>query len=154
MNIPCVQRYICPSHDSQRGGVALVALVLLVVMLFMGRGLIQFVQQGVKNGHAYRQEMEMRLAAESMAEKQWLQLKKDDSRLWTLRENTMISLDRGSYERLDYTVFARSWGGNVYIIATAFHRDSPVDKIIEPHVMVKGVLRKEGNHYVWLGWAP
>jgi hypothetical protein len=63
-------------------------------------------------------------------------------------------LDKGNDEGLDYTVFARSWGGEVYIIATAFCRETARDKLLEPHVMVKGVLGKEDGHYVWRGWAP
>ena len=153
MNIPCVQPFICRS-PKQQGITSLTALVLLLTMLLMGQGLISFAQQGAKNGEAFRQEMEMRLVAESMAEKQWLKLKQDDCILAGLQENEMISLDSGEWEGLPYTVFARSWGGNIYLIATAFRRSSALDEIIEPHVMVKGILRKEGKHYVWLGWAP
>ena len=153
MNIPCVQQFICHRRD-QRGIASLTALVLLVIMLFMGRGLIYFAEQGVRNGYVFRQEMEMRLVAESMAEQQWLRLKKDDRKLQNLRENAMIPLAEGTYEGMDYTVFARSWGGNIYLIATAFRRSSALDEIIEPHFMVKGVLGKVGEHYEWLGWAP
>jgi hypothetical protein len=96
----------------------------------------------------------MRLVAESMAEKQGNLVRMDESRLQNLRDNSMILLDQGKDEGLDYTVFARSWGGEIYIIATAFCRETTRDKLLEPHMMVKGVLVKEGEHYVWRGWAP
>jgi len=123
-------------------------------MLLMGRGLLSFAQQGTQNGYAYRQEMEMRLAAESMVEKQWLRIKMDAGPLQELQEDRMIQLDSGIYEGLYYTVYARCWGGHIYLIATAFRRETALDWIVEPHFMVKGVLGKEENHYVWLGWAP
>lgn len=153
MSTPCVPPSICPGRN-QQGIVTITVLVLLVILLFMGRGLVHFVQQGARSGIMFRQEMEMRLVAESMAEKQWHSLQQDDRRLQNLRENVSVLLDSGKFAGLDYTVYGRSWGGNIYLIATAFRRDSVVDEIIEPHVMVKGVLRKEDNHYVWLGWAP
>ena len=96
----------------------------------------------------------MRLVAESMAEKQWNLIRLDEGRLQNLRANSMIFLDKGIADGLDYTVYARSWGGEVYLIATAFYRETARDKLLEPHVMVKGVLVKEGEHYVWRGWAP
>ncbi|MCR5757668.1 MAG: hypothetical protein K6F95_07155 [Selenomonas sp.] len=153
MNTPCVPPSTCPGDD-QQGIVSLTALVLLVVMLFMGQGLLHFVRQGVKNGTAVRQEMEMRLAAESLTERQWLQIKNGDSPLPELKANQRRLLDKGRYAGLDYTVYAHSWGGNIYLIATVIRHDSPLDNILEPHFMVKGVLEKEGEHYVWLGWAP
>lgn len=148
--------YICPNREEQRqqGLVSMGALVLLVVMVFMGRGLVHFVQQGAAISHGLRQEMHLRLAAESMVEKHWLLLKKDDSKLQSLRADTSVFLEKGTHEGFAYTVFARNWGGEIYIIATAFRRETEIDKIAEPHVMVKGVLGKEGEHYVWRGWAP
>ena len=156
MNIPCVQQFICRHYEvrRQQGVISLVALVLLVVMVFMGRGLVYFQQQGAINSYSYRQEMQLRLAAESMVEKQWLSLQNDDSRLQDLQPGTTLLLDKGSHEGVDYTVFAREWGGKVYLIATTFRRNTAIEKIIEPHVMVKGVLAKEGEHYAWRGWAP
>ena len=133
---------------------SMVAMILLVVMIFMGRGLLVFLQQGTENSYCLRQKMRMRLVAESMAEKQGNLVRMDESRLQNLRDNSMILLDRGNDEGLNYTVFARSWGGEIYIIATAFCRETARDKLLEPHVMVKGVLGKEGEHYVWRGWAP
>lgn len=156
MSTQYVQPYICPHREEQRqqGIVSIGALVLLVVMVFMGRGLVHFVQQGAAISHGLRQEMNMRLAAESMVEKHWLLLKQDDSKLQRLRPDTMIFLDKGTYGGFVYTVYARNWGEEIYIIATAFRRETELDKIAEPHVMVKGVLGKEGEHYVWRGWAP
>lgn len=156
MSIPCVRRSICRRYEAgrQQGGISLVVLLMLAVMLFMGRGLVCFLQQGAENSYYLRQGMQMRLAAESMVEKQWLQLQQDGSKLQKLRANEMILLDKGIYEELDYTVYAHSWGGEVYIIATAFSRKNAMEKLIEPHFMVKGVLGMEGGRYVWKGWAP
>lgn len=156
MSIPCVRRSICRRYEAgrQQGGISLVVLLMLAVMLFMGRGLVCFLQQGAENSYYLRQGMQLRLAAESMVEKQWLQLQQDGSKLQKLRANEMILLDKGTYEALDYTVYARSWGGEVYIIATAFSRKNDREKLIEPHFMVKGVLGMEGGRYVWKGWAP
>ncbi len=155
MSIHCVQQSTCRDKKySQRGFMSMVAMILLVVMIFMGRGLLAFLQQGAENSYSLRQKMRMRLVAESMAEKQWHLARTDEGRLQNLRENSMIPLDKGNDEGLDYTVFARSWGGEVYIIATAFCRETARDKLLEPHVMVKGVLGKEDGHYVWRGWAP
>ena len=155
MNIHCVQPSTC--HDKkygQQGFMSMVAMILLVVMIFMGRGLLVFLQQGTENSYSLRQKMRMRLVAESMAEKQGNLVRMDESRLQNLRDDSMILLDRGNNEGMDYTVFARSWGGEIYIIATAFCRETTRDKLLEPHMMVKGVLVKEGEHYVWRGWAP
>jgi len=156
MSIPYVRLSICPRHEAgrQQGGISLVVLLMLAVMLFMGRGLVCFLQQGAENSYYLRQGMQMRLAAESMVEKQWLLLRQDGSKLQKLRANELILLDKGIYEGLDYTVYARSWGGEIYIIATAFSRKTAVEQLIEPHFMVKGVLGKEGERYVWKGWAP
>lgn len=156
MSIPCVRQSICLRCEDRRqqGGISLVVLLMLAVMLFMGRGLVCFLQQGAENSYYLRQGMQLRLVAESMVEKQWLSLKEDGSKLQQLRANEMILLDKGIYEGLDYTVYARSWGGEIYIIATAFSRKTAIDELIEPHLMVKGVLGWEAGHYVWKGWAP
>lgn len=155
MSIRCVQLSIYRDKKySQQGFMSVVTMILLVVMIFMGRGLLVFLQQGTENSYTLRQKMRMRLVAESMAEKQGNLVRMDESRLQNLRDDSMILLDRGNNEGMDYTVFARSWGGEIYIIATAFCRETARDKLLEPHVMVKGVLGKEGEHYVWRGWAP
>ena len=155
MSIHCVQPSTCHAKKyGQQGFMSMVAMILLVVMIFMGRGLLVFLQQGTENSYSLRQKMRMRLVAESMAEKQGNLVRMDESRLQNLRDNSMILLDQGKDEGLDYTVFARSWGGEIYIIATAFCRETTRDKLLEPHMMVKGVLVKEGEHYVWRGWAP
>ena len=155
MSIHCVQPSICRNkQDHRQGFVSMGTLILLVVMIFMGRGLLAFLQQGTENSYSLRQKMKLRLVAESMAEKQWNFIRLDESRLQKLRDNSMILLDKGNDEGMDYTVYARSRYGEVYIIATAFCRETARDKLLEPHVMVKGVLGKEGEHYVWRGWAP
>lgn len=155
MSIRCVQQSICRRYDTrwQQGFVSVVALVLLMITVLMGRGLVYFLLHGVENSHSFRQEMQLRLAAESMAEKQWLFLKNDDSKLQKIKPGTMVLLDKGNYDDLDYTVYARSKSSKIYIIATAFRRETVRDKITEPHVMVIGVLDKEEDHYVWRGWT-
>ena len=155
MSIHCVQPSTCHAKKyGQQGFVSMVTMILLVVVIFMGQGLLIFLQQGTENSYSLRQKMKMRLVAESMAEKQWNLIRLDAGRLQNLRANSMIFLDKGIDDGLDYTVYARSWGGEVYLIATAFYRETARDKLLEPHVMVKGVLGKEGEHYVWRGWAP
>ena len=69
---------------------SMVAMILLVVMIFMGRGLLAFLQQGTENSYSLRQKMRMRLVAESMAEKQGNLVRMDGSRLQNLRDNSMI----------------------------------------------------------------
>lgn len=156
MSIRYVQLYICRRHECRRqqGFISLVVLVLLVIMIFLGRGLLCFLQQGVENSYYFRQKTQLRLAAESMAEKQWYLLKFDEGKLQKVQPETMVLLDQGVYEGLDYTVFARNCGGQIYIIATAFCRKTAKENLLEPHIMVKGVLGKDGEHYVWRGWAP
>jgi len=155
MSIRCVQQYICRRYDicCQQGFISVVVLVLLITTVLMGRGLVYFLQHGVENSHSFRQEMKLRLAAESMAEKQWLFIKKDNSKLQNIKPDAMILLDKGNYDGLDYTVYAHSKSSKIYIIATAFRRDTVKDKITEPHFMVIGVLDKEEDHYVWRGWT-
>ena len=156
MNIRCVPLSICRirKNCSQRGFVSIVSLVLLVILIFMGRGLLCFLQQGAENSYSLRQKMQLRLAAESMAEKKWHLLRTDNTKLQELQPDSMTLLEKGKYEGMDYTVFARSRGDEVYIIATAFCRESGRDNLLEPHFMAKGVLKKVEEKYEWRGWAP
>ena len=109
MNIHCVQPSTCHAKKyGQQGFVSMVTMILLVVVIFMGQGLLIFLQQGTENSYSLRQKMKMRLVAESMAEKQWNLIRLDEGRLQNLRANSMIFLDKGIADGLDYTIYARS----------------------------------------------
>ena len=68
MSIRCVQPSTCHAKKyGQQGFVSMVTMILLVVVIFMGQGLLIFLQQGTENSYSLRQKMKMRLVAESMA---------------------------------------------------------------------------------------
>lgn len=149
--VPCT----CPKdREKQRGMASLTAIILLLVLVFMGRGLLYFARQGAYHVQSYQQEMELRLVAESLVEREWRNVAASDDRLQALGEKTSTLWEKGTYEGFPYAAYVRKQEGKIYVIVTTFRRESALDKIIEPHVMVKGVLGKEGNRYVWLGWAP
>ena len=132
--VPC----ICRDRRSQQGFASFTALCLLLVLAFMGRGLVYFSRQGAESARIYHQEMELRLA----------------SPLASLAEKTDSLLERGDYDGLPYRIYGRRQGDRYYIMAYTFCRESEWDKRTEPHFLVKGVLKKDGEQYKWLGWAP
>lgn len=156
MNIPFVVRYTCPEDrgSAQQGAASIAVLCLLLVMAFLGRGVTGFTRQGTEGVRIYRQEMNLRLAAESVVEREVLQLRNDDRPIRALPEKIDTLLEKGTYEDYHFTVYARQQAELIYIIGCAFCRETELDEMVEPHVMVKGVLKKNGNQYVWLGWAP
>lgn len=154
MRIPSKVPCICREHRSQQGFASFTALCLLLVLVFMGQGLVCFVRQGADSAIGYHQEMTLRLAGESLVEQQVLRLQQDSSPLAVLVEKEDSLLERGDYEGLPYRIYVRRQEDKFYIMAYTFCRESERDKRIEPHVLVKGVLKKDGEQYKWLGWAP
>ncbi len=154
MHIPWKVPCTCRGRRSQRGFASFTALCLLLVLAFMGRGLVYFSRQGAESARIYHQEMQLRLAGESLVEQQVFRLKQDSSPLASLAEKTDSLLERGDYDGLPYRIYGRRQGDRYYIMAYTFCRESEWDKRTEPHFLVKGVLKKDGEQYKWLGWAP
>ncbi len=141
-------------HTSQQGIISWVALVWLLVMLLLGQGLLYFVQQGARQAGDFSRETELRFRAESAVEENYLALKKRTAELDRLRTKEKISLGTTGTKEQAVTGYALKDNDRIYIIATAFDRRTDFGKATEQHVMAKGVLKKEGGKYVWLGWAP
>lgn len=150
----CISTRRQHNHTRQQGIVSWVALCWLLIMLLLGQGLLNFVCQGARQAGDFTREMELRLRAESAVEENYLTLQSRSQELDALQSKEKLLLgNKGSSEEL-VTGYALKDKGLIYIICTAFDRRTDFGKAAEVHVMAKGVIKKEGDKYVWLGWAP
>lgn len=138
--------------------VSLVILCLMLVVMFLGMGLYYFARQGAENVQAYRAEMEMRLAAEGAVEGVWTNLDRYEPVLAGLREGKQDVLPNDiQREGLKIRTYALLKQGKIYIIAVVFRQQEELDRDLESHCIVKGVLikvRENGKtYYRWLGWT-
>ena len=158
MSTPYRQLCISISRQSscprQQGIVSWVALCWLLIMLLLGQGLLYYVGQGARQAGDFSRETELRLRAESAVEENYLALQRRSAELDALQPGAKIYLGTTGSNEEAVTGYALKDKGLIYIIATAFDRRTEFGKAAEVHVMAKGVLKKEGDKYVWLGWAP
>lgn len=145
-------------ENRQRGMVSLVILCLMLVVIFLGMGLFYFARQGAESVQQYREEMRMRLAAEGAVEDVWANVNQYEDAFAGLREGRQVSLPYNNQsEGLKIKIYALLKQEKIYIIATVFRQQDELDRDLEPHCIVKGVLikvRENGKtYYKWLGWT-
>lgn len=158
MNTPYPRRCTCMGQQSrierQQGVISWAALGWLLVLALLGQGLVYFTQQGARQAGDYWRETELRLRAESMVEENYGMLQDRSRELDSLPNKGKLYLGTNGVSDREVVGYALKDNGLVYIIATAFDRRTAFGNSTELHVMAKGILKKEGEKYVWLGWAP
>ncbi|SHK93264.1 hypothetical protein SAMN05216582_12522 [Selenomonas ruminantium] len=137
---------------------SVIMLCLLMALLFMGRGLCNFGWQEGENLRQYREEMRLRLAAESAVETVWGDITDYESRFDSLSDGQKIDLSEQVAVRdadIETRVYALRKVKKVYLIACAFQRGTEENDILESHRFAKGVIEKvnDKEHYKWLGWT-
>ncbi|BAL83739.1 hypothetical protein SELR_20310 [Selenomonas ruminantium subsp. lactilytica TAM6421] len=138
--------------------VSVVLLFLLFIMLFLGRGLFRLARQEAENIEQYRLEMQLRLAAEGATENLWMRLTSYETQLDALQEGGKISLEQGKAGDIATYTYAVVSKGKLYLVVTAFRRESALEKLLEPHVKlkteVKKIIDEKGKtDYKWMGWT-
>lgn len=160
MNTVCAVPSGCrENREKQRGMVSVLMLCLMLAMVFLGRGICYFARQEAESVQGYREEMQLRLAAESAVEKVWANIEADKSKVDALRNGVETPWGESREGAMETHTYALAREGKVYIIAcTFFRRGTDFDDVWEPHCRVKGVIQKvrknEVESYAWLGWVP
>ncbi|SFT52394.1 hypothetical protein SAMN02910356_00890 [Selenomonas sp. GACV-9] len=160
MYIPWKRLFICRWVESEddrdeEGAVTVVMLCLLMVVVMFALAMMHTVHTMQKANADYQQEMQLRLAAEGVTEQaaQQLMAQPGMAASWQDEDSQPLAGNRFIYpETMAVQVTALPRKDKLYLIGFARYKDRGAKW--ERHRMVKGVLKKEGDAYVWLGWAP
>ncbi len=164
MCILCIQLYIYrmifpdrsrrKNRQGEQGIIGVFVLCLMMLVMLMGTGLLYVIRQGAQEGEDYRREMELRLAAESLVEQEAcrIEAQADLADGLTEKEPTPISeVCRPEWADCSLRLTLVRCSPYLYIVAYAYQDETSG---WERYKFAKGVMKHEGNHYRWQGWAP
>lgn len=148
---------------SERGSIALVALVVMLVLAVLGMALLYFVRGGVASTREYLREMQLETAARGAIAASHSLVSSSNPAITGLSSGSrkkLAVLEYGaSYSEpypIQVTVTAlrqdRAGTTYIYLIACAVEKDKEVS--YERRKLAKGVWIKNANGYVYQGWAP
>lgn len=127
---------------------------MMVVMAF-SMAMLYYVQSGAQANDMYAWEMRLRLAAESAVEQEavHLEMHPEEIAAWQGKESvTLGDADITPAEGTKICITALPRQETLYLVGYA-EKEKRTTKWTQ-HKMVKGVLKKAGDRFVWQGWAP
>lgn len=140
---------------SENGSVSVLLLYFLMVVMAFSMVMLYYVQAGVQANDMYEWEMRLRLAAESAVEQEavYLELHPEQIASWQGKDTvTLGDADIIPAEGTKICLTALPRQETLYLVGYA-EREKRITKWTQ-HKMVKGVLKKAGDRFVWQGWAP
>ena len=160
MCIRCKRRSICRQRGNElrageAGAVTVVMLCLMLVVVLFALAMLHTIHTMQTANEEYQQEMQLRLTAEGVTEQaaQLLMAEPQQADACWGHKRTEIKTTGFCYpDTMAVQVTAVPRQDTLYLIGFARYKEAGARW--ERHRFVKGVLRKDGNAYVWLGWAP
>ena len=160
MCIRCRRQSICRQTGNEprageAGAVTVVMLCLMLVVVLFALAMLHTIHTMQAADEEYQQETQLRLAAEGVTEQaaQLLTAHPEQAEVGWGHKRTEIKTAGFCYpDNMAVQVTAVPRQDKLYLLGFARYKEAGARW--ERHRLVKGVLRKEGTSYVWLGWAP
>lgn len=140
---------------SENGSVSVLMLYFMMVIMAFSMAMLYYVQAGTQTNDRYEWEMRLRLAAESAVEQEavYLELHPEKIEAWQGQDKvTLGDADITPAEGTKICITSLPKEDRVYLVAYA--EDEKRTTKWTQHKMVKGVLKKAGDRFVWQGWVP
>lgn len=139
----------------EEGSVSVLALYFMMVVMAFSMAMLYYVQSGAQANDMYAWEMRLRLAAESAVEQEAVLLEMHPEKIAAWQGKDAVTLgdaDITPAEGTKICITALPRQETLYLVGYA-EKEKRTTKWTQ-HKMVKGVLKKVGNRFVWQGWAP
>lgn len=139
----------------EEGAISVLVLYFMMVVMAFSMAMLYYVQSGAQANDMYAWEMRLRLAAESAVEQEavHLEMHPEEIAAWQGKESvTLGDADITPAEGTKICITALPRQETLYLVGYA-EKEKRTTKWTQ-HKMVKGVLKKAGDRFVWQGWAP
>ena len=142
-------------RTSEEGMVTMLGISLLAVMLMLGMALMYMARNCTETERIFRDEAQLRLAAESGMEEAAEELSKrdaDDVADMKTFPDVECVYDREPLDGIHVMAYATRRGERIELLARA-SRSDPVSGRTS-YRSVHGCMERSGERYVWHGWLP
>ena len=139
----------------EEGSVSVLMLYFMMVVMAFSMAMLYYVRSGTQANDTYELEMRLRLAAESAVEQEAVYLEQHPEQIAAWQGKEKVKLDDADIapaEGIKICLTALLRQEKLYLVAYV-ENEKQTTKWIQ-HKMVKGVLKKAGERFVWQGWAP